>query len=91
MVPLYKALWLTILIADRQGDDGYQKVCRRFVERFVRECRPTMDQVKRVCDALETLDEPMLPEWGAARVALLDLAEQLRGDGPGPRPGTPTT
>jgi len=77
-VTLDQALLLTMLMA-RDEVPRYPPVARRFLIRFIREAKPTLEQVKRVADGLDVLGTP---EAGVqaieARKALADLARQLR-------------
>jgi hypothetical protein len=78
-VELHRALALTLLLG-RQGDRRYPASARRFLARFAEEAEPTLAQVRKVADALDTLartrDLPAMRE-GADR-ALEDLGRQLR-------------
>ena len=78
-VPLSWALRLTLLLADTR-DRRYVPAARRFLARFATEVEPTLLQIKKVADALDTLrlvgNNPALSE-GAER-ALEDLARQLQ-------------
>jgi len=78
-IPLDQALKLTILMGLDASETGYEKAARRFLERFIREAKPTLVQVKKVADALAELPKRLgyaepgeSPEW-----ALRDLAGQL--------------
>lgn len=76
---LPRALALTVLLG-RRGDRRYPDCARRFLSRFAVEAEPTLAQIRKVADALDTLertrDLPAMRE-GADR-ALEDLARQLR-------------
>lgn len=78
-LPLDQALELTILLGEL-GDRRLDPAARRFLVRFIEELKPTLDQVKRVADALHNLvmttDLPALQEEAVR--ALEDLAGQLR-------------
>jgi len=78
-VELDRALALTVLLG-RQGDERYPASARRFLARFAEEAGPTLGQIKKVADALDTLGRthelPAMRE-GADR-ALEDLGRQLR-------------
>jgi hypothetical protein len=78
-VSLSDALALTMLAAE-QAPERFPALARRFLVRFIAEAEPTLEQVKKVADALDSLgltgDLPALRE-GAER-ALEDLGRQLR-------------
>lgn len=76
VLTLDRALRLTILLGLEEGHRSYPAAARRFLRRFIRECEPTLEQVKRVADALDCLaNHPHLRL--DARDALQDLARQL--------------
>lgn len=78
-VELHRAPALTIL-AGRQGDRRYPVSARLFLARFALEAEPTLGQIKKVADALDTLGHthelPVMRD-GADR-ALEDLSLRLR-------------
>ena len=78
-VPLHQALSLTILLG-RRADPRFEAAALRFVERFAAEVTPTLADISKVADALQTLrrvgDLPAMSE-GAMR-SLEDLGRQLR-------------
>jgi hypothetical protein len=53
-VELHRALALTVLLG-RKGDERYPASARRFLARFTEEAGPTLAQIKKVADALDTL------------------------------------
>jgi hypothetical protein len=81
-VELDRALGLTILLG-RKGDERFRRTALCFIARLALEAGPTLEQVKKVADALTTLervfDAPGMRE-GADR-ALEDLQRQLRARG----------
>lgn len=72
---LDRALLLVILLGEREAP-AFQRSARRWLVRFIDEQRPTVDQVKRVADALNELLTFIARE--DAREALENLAEQIR-------------
>lgn len=75
-VPLDRALRLTILMGELQ-DPGYERTARRFLVRFILEISPTLEQTRRIADALDQLRYGAMDIPGAADTALKDLAGQL--------------
>jgi hypothetical protein len=78
-VPLDRALLLTVLLGPTE-QHRFRPAAARFLARFVTEATPSLAQVSKVADALDTLGKvgglPAMSE-GATR-ALEDLARQLR-------------
>lgn len=74
---LDRALRLTMLMGVEESR-GFEKAGRRFLIRFIRECEPSLEQVKRVADALNEVSEDNFDRPHALR-CLDDLAEQFRG------------
>lgn len=76
-VKLSQALRLTMLIAYKEGG-SYNGAVRRFLIRFIRDEKPTPEQVRKVAHALEELPQnEFLMEKEAAEFALKDLVGQL--------------
>lgn len=75
---LDRALRLTILLGEKEAP-AFQRSARRWLARFITEQRPTVDQIKRVADALNELLTFLARD--DAREALESLAEQLRRRG----------
>ncbi len=62
------------MLLGKEGHKRFEPAARRFLERFIREDAPTVEQVKKVADALNSINGYLeLIAWGA----LMDLAEQL--------------
>jgi hypothetical protein len=74
-VSLAQALRLTVLAGELE-DPKFPRLARRFLVRFIREQAPTLDQVKRVADALDCIADD-LPVPGGPRPALHALVKQL--------------
>ena len=76
---LSDALALTVLGA-AQEPERFPALARRFLVRFIEEAEPSLEQVKKVADALDSLcltsDLPVLRQ--GAEEALEDLGRQLR-------------
>jgi hypothetical protein len=73
LVSLPRALKLTMLLG-KEGHRRFQPAARRFLERFIREDAPRVDQLVQVIQALDAINGHLqMPAWDG----LLDLADQL--------------
>lgn len=79
-VYLDQALKLTMLMGlDEVPSKNYEPAVRRFLIRFIREIRPTPEQIRKVANALEELPrKEAFFDSEDARPALESLARQLR-------------
>ena len=75
---LDQALSLTLLLG-REMAPSYNAAARKFLIRFIREVNPTLEQVKKVADALRAIGDPE-DAFGEidALPAMADLARQMR-------------
>lgn len=75
---LDQALRLTLLLGREQSED-YEAAARRFLVRFLKEVKPTLEQAKKVADALNEIGKPdSFTADMEALPAMADLARQLR-------------
>lgn len=72
---LARALSLTLLLA-RERDQRYERTASRFLIRLIEERRPTLRQLAKVADALDSLWRVRGPP--ALRVAAENALEDLR-------------
>jgi len=72
-------LLITILMGE-EGSPRYEAAARKFLARFLREVKPTLEQVKTVSEALYVIgdEEAFSPDRGNAAKGMTDLARQLR-------------
>lgn len=79
-VRLDRALRLVVLACQRQTPDA-DRAARKFIVRFIREVEPTIEQIKKVADALDCVRTGnfLAPD---AKLGMERLARQIeRGDG----------
>jgi hypothetical protein len=76
VVPLGRALWLTMLLA-KDNHPQFEPVSRRFLERFLREEKPSTEAVYKTAYGLHELHRasPLLEM--AAWKGLMDLVDQI--------------
>lgn len=83
-VRLDRALRLLILLGAEE-EPTFERAARRFLTRLIKERSPTVEQIKKIADALNVLRYEVF-EREDARYALEDLADQLTpGNKKGPR------
>lgn len=75
LVDLERALKLTILVGEQEMP-GYPKFARRWLVRFIREQKPSMDLVIEVAGALKEI--PTFIERHEAKHELLELGKLIR-------------
>lgn len=73
-------LLITILLGEEGSKAKYEAAARKFMVRFIREIKPTIEQMKIVSEALYVIgdEDSFPPERGQAGKAMTDLAGQIR-------------
>lgn len=79
VIHLDQFLLITLLLGE-EDSPRFEAAARKFLVRFIRGVKPSIEQIKTVADALWVAGDPEAfpPERGTARKGMTDLARQLR-------------